>query len=400
MVEPTPASPLVMIQSKRSLQLLVVSLDPPAQFRKPNELLHLGIGRHRRQPELRGPRFTVRPFGNQPFDLPRLVQVHIPVSRANPQPEKSRSHLTACSFSPADIAPHPRGSMSCNFQNWSRLPLRTASDSRWWAACSRFTLRRQWFHTRRPNRGFLTYSDHVWNLSLGQCIPERSDNAISCIGQDRRRGQSFCTQAVDHVQRDLPFGLELEILRHSCRKTSFRVFGPGLRQVEPIRRRHAHGFVGQRKTHGYLAVVLFSKYATVLPGHADRMLPLLGNPSVVDDPARDRTMTFHRIEHAVSGQSQHGRILPCGIRNEMMHRLVPRADMPWINASRHRLDALPIACETQPSTVCSKRPGTIGMPHNHKQEFKILLKPLLGGVGAFAHADDHHIAGACPSSIL
>jgi hypothetical protein len=130
------------------------------------------------------------------------------------------------------------------------------------------------------------------------------------------------------------------------------------------------------------------------------MLPLLGDSRVIDDPARNSAVTFHCIKHAVTGHSQHGGIVPFGIRNEMMHRLVPRADMPWVNPSRHRLDALPITRETQPRQVCSKRRGTIGMSHDHRQKLEILLKPLLGGVVGFGHDQDDRIFSQNASMVL
>ncbi len=46
--------------------------------------------------------------------------------------------------------------------------------------------------------------------------------------------------------------------------------------------------IGNRQRHRYLAIVLLAELATILPRDADRVLSLLGEARIIDDPRLDR----------------------------------------------------------------------------------------------------------------
>ena len=70
----------------------------------------------------------------------------------------------------------------------------------------------------------------------------------------------------------------------------------------------------------------------------------------------------------------------------MMHRLVPRADMPGIDPGGHRLDALPLARQAQPGEVGAHWRVAIGVSHRHGQPLNVLTEPAGAGIRALRHA--------------
>ena len=61
-----------------------------------------------------------------------------------------------------------------------------------------------------------------------------------------------------------------------------------MRQIQAIGDRQAGVIVGDRQADRNLAVVLLAELTAVLPRHADRVVALLRNAGVVDDPGADR----------------------------------------------------------------------------------------------------------------
>ena len=216
-----PTSAFIMIQTKRSFQLLVVPLNPPSKLGKSDQLLRRSVRRHRGQPKFSRFGFAFWPFGNQPFEIPRFVPVLIPMSRSNSQKEKPGSHLSAGSFSPANVLPQVLRCVLCQVQNRCRLSTGTTPDSRWRTAFPRPLLGRKRFHARRPYCGFAADSNNIGNLTFRQRISESSDIAISCIRQHGCRRQLIGAHTVNHIQCNLPLGLKFNRLGHTCGSSPF-----------------------------------------------------------------------------------------------------------------------------------------------------------------------------------
>src|SRR6267143_5704213 len=89
--------------------------------------------------------------------------------------------------------------------------------------------------------------------------------------------------------------------QRSCRRLSLlppcTILGPGLRQVQPISNRKAGGVIGDRQRDRHLAIGLLAELSAILVVHADRMLALLGERRVVDDPCFDRSVLLDRRQH-------------------------------------------------------------------------------------------------------
>jgi len=96
-------------------------------------------------------------------------------------------------------------------------------------------------------------------------------------------------------------------------------------------------------------------------------------------------MPGHRLEHPVPSDPQHGRLIPRGVGHEVMHRLMACADMPRIDACRHRLNALALPGQAQPGEIGAGRLPSVGVPEHLRQPRHVLPKPLDPGVCDSGH---------------
>src|SRR6202041_2085252 len=90
-------------------------------------------------------------------------------------------------------------------------------------------------------------------------------------------------------------------LRPACLLPPGTTLRPGFRQVQPIGHRKAGGMIGNRQRHRHLAIGLLTELTAILVVHADRMLALLGERGVVDDPRLNRSALLDRRQHALNG---------------------------------------------------------------------------------------------------
>src|SRR5262249_6603392 len=92
MMEPTPAAPLEVIQAQLVLELLVVSLDPPAQLREADEGSDRDRLWQRRQPVFRRLGGSARPLDQQPFHRPGVGPLLVAMGRPHPEARKAGAH--------------------------------------------------------------------------------------------------------------------------------------------------------------------------------------------------------------------------------------------------------------------------------------------------------------------
>ena len=101
MVETAPAPPLVVPEPEFLFELLVVALDPPAQFGQMDETIEGGVLRQGREPVLRRLLLLGRPLDQKPLLRTGFTQMVVAVRRPDPQAGKApcisqrRTSLTA-----------------------------------------------------------------------------------------------------------------------------------------------------------------------------------------------------------------------------------------------------------------------------------------------------------------
>src|SRR5262249_58788933 len=104
-----------------------------------------------------------------------------------------------------------------------------------------------------------------------------------------------------------------------------------------------------------LAIVLLAELPTVLPCHANRVLPLLRKPSVVHDPSSDPTPGLEGRQRPLTNRGQHRLLVPRRVGNKVVHRLVHRAHSSRLNPRPHWLYPLPIPRHHPPHPITPNR---------------------------------------------
>jgi hypothetical protein len=142
------------------------------------------------------------------------------------------------------------------------------------------------------------HADHVRQPARLQASQEGGDLAIACVGHDVLAGHPPRPRAVDQRERERRLGLKRRVAGHvrplPPRRRLRGVPHPGLVEVQarahrPVQRRVRRWRIRDvvRADH-HLTVGHLAQRARVLPRYADRRLPLLGQPRVVErqDPLR------------------------------------------------------------------------------------------------------------------
>src|SRR4051794_14280583 len=100
MMKAAPAASLVVPEAEFLFQLLVIALDPPAQFGQIDQALERYVWRDGGQPVFGGLGLTLGPFDQQPFLVPRLGSPLVTMRRSHPNPGKARDQRSCGSLAP------------------------------------------------------------------------------------------------------------------------------------------------------------------------------------------------------------------------------------------------------------------------------------------------------------
>src|SRR5271166_148108 len=336
-VESSPVSPFIMIESDFVFELLKVTFDAPADFDQADDFLWRRGSGHGGEPVLGWFEFAHRPFDDQPLFIAGRAAPVVSMRRPHALQSKARGHLSAGSLAPAD---GPKGSGSQppgQIEHRMRVVLAAATQKLGSPAHSLPTPRGKRLLSWRPHFGFLRDPNCVGKTAGDDPLAELRDHPVSGIGHHRGAWQFQPEQPVDFFERDLPFGLEAYLWRDLCCGAGSVWHNPLLRQVEPVGARNAHRAVHQRDGYRHLAIRSFSQHPAVLPRHPNRVAALLRYASVIEHPGRHWPMALHLLERILSGHFQHSAFVPRSLGHEVMHRLMPHTDIAWINLCRHRL---------------------------------------------------------------
>ena len=298
---------------------------------------------------------------------------------------EARPHRAARACAPGHGAPSPRRQVLSQgpYAEWP-MPPGAADQCRRSAVSSRLR-RGQRRAAGRPHGRLGADADDVRNRLRGQCLAKGGDHAIAGIRDDRCGRHALGRDLRHLLKRDLPFGAELDGIGDARRPAAAPVLRPRLRQIQPVGDRHTRALVSPREAYRHLAVVLFAKHAAILAGHAHRVAALLGHAGVVDDPRRHRAVSLQGRQHGLTGRAQDGAIVPGGIGDEVMHRLMARAHVARIDARGHRLDALPLPGQTEPGDIGPQGAVPIPMAEGRAETLNIRVKPLGAGGPEVGH---------------
>src|SRR5512139_4239078 len=153
-MEAAPSSSFKMAEPDLLLELLVVTLDTPAQFGQIDETGEADVVRQSRQPILGRLLLAFGPFDEKPFFRPRLTAIEVAPGDTNTQARKARSQRSIRSLAPGDRPPcSSRKAEGKGFDlDWLMLGIAAQALGRLPAARHR-GLGRQRSHARRPHGG-------------------------------------------------------------------------------------------------------------------------------------------------------------------------------------------------------------------------------------------------------
>ncbi len=201
--------------------------------------------------------------------------------------------------------------------------------------------------------------------------------AVAGVHQHNASRQPRLAGPADLLKRDLRLGRKADLVWNLGLAPPLAVLGPGLRQIEPKGRRQARPRVGQGQADRHLAVVLLADLPAVLTRHPHRMMALLAERRVVDDPRLDRPMRLDRRQHQLAHLGQHHLVRPRRLADEVHQRLMLGRHPRGRRHRRQRLHALALHRQHQPRAVVAKRAYPVGVADHAPQTFHIGRKPRL-----------------------
>src|SRR5258708_34496654 len=96
--------------------------------------------------------------------------------------------------------------------------------------------------------------------------------------------------------------------------------------------------------------------------HADRVLALLRERRVVDDPGLDRPVLLNYRQHHLAYLGQHPLVRPRRDTDKVQQRLMLRRRPRWRRLPRHRLGPPPLPRTTQTGRETAQRPPPRALP--------------------------------------
>ena len=113
MMEAAPAASLIVSQAQFLFELLVIALDPPAQFRQINHPIEGGVQRDGGQPVFGGLGLALGPFDQQPLLIPRFGPPFVAMGGPHSNPGKARGQRSRASLAPGNRLPACLGCKRC-----------------------------------------------------------------------------------------------------------------------------------------------------------------------------------------------------------------------------------------------------------------------------------------------
>ena len=90
-------------------------------------------------------------------------------------------------------------------------------------------------------------------------------------------------------------------------------------------------------------------------------------------------------QHRLPGDAQDGPIVPGGVRDEVMHRLMPGTHVAGIHTRRHGFDALPLPRQTQSRDIVPERTMAVLVTEGRGEPLNIRVKPFGAGTREGGH---------------
>jgi hypothetical protein len=119
-----------------------------------------------------------------------------------------------------------------------------------------------------------------------------------------------------------------------------------------------------------------------LPGNTDRVLPLLQETGVVDDPRLDRPVPLHPRQHHLAHLGQNRLVRPTPFADKMQQRLMLRRHPRRRRYRSDRLHAFAFTRHHQAHAVVAQRPSSVLVANHAHKALDILSKSRFTAIGS------------------
>src|SRR4051794_31078946 len=137
MMEAAPAASLVVPKAQFLFQLLVIALDPPAQFGQIDQAIEGHVRRDGGKPIFGRLGIALGPFDQQPFLVARLGPPLVAMGCPHPNPGKARGQRSRTSLTPENRLPAYRRQVERERLHADRMVLGVAAHELWATAAAR-----------------------------------------------------------------------------------------------------------------------------------------------------------------------------------------------------------------------------------------------------------------------
>ena len=196
-----------------------------------------------------------------------------------------------------------------------------------------------------PHLGRGPDGNTVQQAFFANISPKLGGISVGRIDQNHAAWNAFLKRPSNHLDRELRLRLELDVVGNSSLFTSDWVIGPLLRKVQLEIDGQVVTLRRDSEANTNLAVRDLSGGTGVLSFDSNGVLALFQEPSVIDDPVRNRLSLRHRCESVPRGFFPSFVITPLRVRDEMLNSLMLGIYLVriWACPRRNRLHTLSCA---------------------------------------------------------
>src|SRR6201996_2951390 len=210
-------------------------------------------------------------------------------------------------------------------------------------------------------------------------LAEGSAVTVERVREDDRPGDLVERGLLDHAEREVVLRLEDRVRRDPGLLPSLGVLRPRLGQEQREVDREVLRGRRNAQAHRHLAVGRLAGRPRVLTLHTGRVLPLLEEACVVDDPGHHRFTLLHRGDGVPRRREADLVVVPRRVRDEVVDPLVARARVLRVarGARRDRLHALPLRLAQQTHRVHRERFAAVTAAEQLADPVEVPFKPTL-----------------------
>jgi hypothetical protein len=372
------ATPFEMIEAEFAFEILIHALGAPALFEQLNELYE----RHalvRRQVEVARLVVGITPLADEPHTLPAARFMTVIGCGDDAQERESSREGAGGTFTPGvatkrAVLDELRREVVCRAR--VAMPMATGIDD--------------------PRTRGRTHRDREVETELSATLPELRV-AVALVGENGSSRNVRGNRAAQHPECELWLGLKGHVFGDPGLGAPGWIVGPTRRKVQLeidwnviLRRR-------DREADTDLTIRDLTGGAGVLPLHADGMLPLLEEASVVDNPCPGNRGASQLLDRIAGGVQPHRVIVPCGVGDEVEESLVSSVHVfhARSGARDDRFHALAVAFTNQPQCIVGEILAPLRRTEDAPQVVEERMQSLRSGA---VDLDVHELQEIMPRS--